>query len=70
LEEKGRNRFYPEAGWRWGKMAQIMYTHVSKCKNDQIKFLKNTMGYNSAIKEERNYVICRKMDETGNHHVN
>jgi hypothetical protein len=32
------NRFCPE---RWGgrrrrKVAQIMYTHVSKCKNDKI----------------------------------
>jgi hypothetical protein len=21
----------------WGKMAQTMYTHVSKCKNDKVK---------------------------------
>jgi hypothetical protein len=22
---------------RWGKLAQIMYTHVTKCKNNKIK---------------------------------
>jgi hypothetical protein len=24
-------------GWRNGEVAQTMYTHVSKCKNDKIK---------------------------------
>jgi hypothetical protein len=24
-------------GWRSGEVAQTMYTHVSKCKNDKIK---------------------------------
>jgi hypothetical protein len=24
-------------GGRWGEVAQIMYTHISKCKNDKIK---------------------------------
>jgi hypothetical protein len=24
-------------GWWWGVMAQIIYTHVSKCKNDKTK---------------------------------
>jgi anti-sigma28 factor (negative regulator of flagellin synthesis) len=24
----------------WGKVAQTMYTHVSKCKNDKIKKMK------------------------------
>jgi hypothetical protein len=35
----GRNRFCPEAGGKWGEgeVAQTMYTHVSKCKNDKIK---------------------------------
>jgi hypothetical protein len=27
-------------GWGLGKVAQIMYTHVSKCKNNKIKILK------------------------------
>jgi hypothetical protein len=26
----------------WG-VGRIMYTHVSKCENDKIKFLKNNM---------------------------
>jgi hypothetical protein len=42
---RGWNRFCPEAGRGRGKelgrprqeVAQIMYTHVSKCKNDKIK---------------------------------
>jgi hypothetical protein len=39
--EKKRNRFYLEvggwgAGW-WRGVAQAMYIHVSKCKNDKIK---------------------------------
>jgi hypothetical protein len=29
-------------GWEEEKEAQIMYTHVSKCKNDKIKFFKKT----------------------------
>jgi hypothetical protein len=38
---RGQNRFCPEvvvAGAGGG--VQIMYTHVSKCKNDKIKFKK------------------------------
>jgi hypothetical protein len=35
---KGQNRFCPEVGW--GKVVQIIYTHVSKYKNDKIKFKK------------------------------
>jgi hypothetical protein len=31
---RGWNRFCLEA---WGEVAQTMYTHVSKCKNDKIK---------------------------------
>jgi hypothetical protein len=27
-------------GGKRGEVAQIMYTHVSKCKNDEIKFKK------------------------------
>jgi hypothetical protein len=30
---RGRNRFCPEIGGE----AQIMHTHVNKCKNDTIK---------------------------------
>jgi hypothetical protein len=36
-----QNRFCPEAlggGGRRREVAQIMYTHVSKCKNDKMKF--------------------------------
>jgi hypothetical protein len=39
----GQNRFCLEAGTCgrgcgcWGDVAQAMYTHVSKCKNDKIK---------------------------------
>jgi hypothetical protein len=34
---RGQNRFCLETGEVGGEMAQIMYTHVSKCKNDKIK---------------------------------
>jgi hypothetical protein len=27
-------------GWSMGKVVQIMYTYVSKCKNDKIKISK------------------------------
>jgi hypothetical protein len=37
-EKRGWNQFCPEAGVR-GE-AQVMYTHVSKCKNNKIKILK------------------------------
>jgi hypothetical protein len=37
---RGQNRFSSEAVWGLGEVAQIMYTHVSKCKNDKIKFKK------------------------------
>jgi hypothetical protein len=39
LRTRGHNRFCPEVK-REGEVAQIMHTHVSKCKNDKIKFLK------------------------------
>jgi hypothetical protein len=30
----------------WGEVAQIVYTHVSKCKNDKIKnFKKKTINF-------------------------
>jgi hypothetical protein len=32
------NRFCPEMGGG-EKVAQITYTHVSKCKNDKIKYI-------------------------------
>jgi hypothetical protein len=37
---RGQNRFCPEAGMgsMGGVVAQTMYTHVSKCKNDKINF--------------------------------
>jgi hypothetical protein len=31
------------------EVAQIMYTHVSKCKNGKIKILKNKVPHNSEI---------------------
>jgi hypothetical protein len=34
---RGRNRFWPELGGGREEVAQIMYTHVSKCKNDKKK---------------------------------
>jgi hypothetical protein len=33
---RGQNRFCPEVG-EAEKVAQIMHTHLSKCKNDKIK---------------------------------
>jgi hypothetical protein len=35
LQQNWRTR-----GWQRGKVAQIMYTHVSKCKSDKIFFFK------------------------------
>jgi hypothetical protein len=32
-----------------GEMVHIMYTHVTKCKNDKIKFLKIGKGPNIGI---------------------
>jgi hypothetical protein len=40
LQENWRTRGWnvlPGSGEREGKMAQTMYAHVSKCKNDKIK---------------------------------
>jgi hypothetical protein len=34
---RGRNRFCLEAVGVGREVAQTMYTHVSKCKNDKIK---------------------------------
>jgi hypothetical protein len=35
---RGQNRFCPDVGFWWvGAVAQIMYTHASKCKNNKIK---------------------------------
>jgi hypothetical protein len=36
---RGQNRFCPEVEGRI-EVAQIMYTHVNKCKNDKIKINK------------------------------
>jgi hypothetical protein len=35
---RGQNRFCS----KMGEVAQIIYTHVSKCKNDKIKIFKNS----------------------------
>jgi hypothetical protein len=37
---RGQNRVYLEVGGK-GEVVQIMYTHVSKCKNSKIKKLKS-----------------------------
>jgi hypothetical protein len=44
LRIRGQNRFCPEVGGGW-EVGQIMYTHVTKCKNNKIlkKSLKNTV---------------------------
>jgi hypothetical protein len=34
-EQEGRT----DSAWKWEGVAQIMYIHVSKCKNDKINFL-------------------------------
>jgi hypothetical protein len=34
---RGQNRFCPEVRCVGGNVAQTMYTHVSKCKNEKIK---------------------------------
>jgi hypothetical protein len=39
LRTRGCNKFCPEVR-RERELSQIMYAHVSKCKNDKIKFLK------------------------------
>jgi hypothetical protein len=42
---RGQNRFCPEAAGGLGGVAQIMYTHVSKCKNDKIKQIIYSLRY-------------------------
>jgi hypothetical protein len=38
LQQNQRTRGRMEAGGQgWGEVAQTMYTHVSKCKNNKIK---------------------------------
>jgi hypothetical protein len=38
-QRRGQNRFLPRKGrgQKRGEVAQTMYRHVSKCKNDKIK---------------------------------
>jgi hypothetical protein len=40
---RGWNRFCQEA--MGGEVTQIMYTHVSKCKNDTIKLKKKELAF-------------------------
>jgi hypothetical protein len=40
LENNRAETVLPRGGEVSGEVAQIMYTHVSKCKNDKIKFKK------------------------------
>jgi hypothetical protein len=37
LLQNQRTREQNRFSWRWGGVAQILYIHVSKCKNDNIK---------------------------------
>jgi hypothetical protein len=39
-ENKREERFVPRSWGETGKVAQIMHSDVSKCKNDKIKFKK------------------------------
>jgi hypothetical protein len=56
IRTRGRNRFYLQAWWgRGGGVAQTMYTHVSKCKNDKIKERKP-----KRILTRKNYVVSRQ----------
>jgi hypothetical protein len=41
---KGQNRFCLEMAGAGGRVAQIMYTHVSKCKNDEIRIWQKKRG--------------------------
>jgi hypothetical protein len=38
--EQKWNRFCQETTWQGEEVAQILYTYVSNCKNDEIKFKK------------------------------
>jgi hypothetical protein len=38
LQQKQRTKGWNKFCRGGGKVAQIMYTHVNKCKNDKIKF--------------------------------
>jgi hypothetical protein len=41
-EDKKVEQVLPRSRGRGeGEVAQIMYIHISKCKNDKVKFLKN-----------------------------
>jgi hypothetical protein len=63
---RGQNRFCLMAGKRGVEVAQIMYTRVSKCKNDKIKLKKQK-------RKEVCYLGCRmkcllKVANTSNNH--
>jgi hypothetical protein len=45
-ENKRAKQVLPGSGVGRGEVAQIMYIHVSKFKNDQIKFFKKNINYN------------------------
>jgi hypothetical protein len=51
LEKRAEQVLTRSRGWRWGltevggEVAQTMYTHVSKCKNNKIKGEKNSIVY-------------------------
>jgi hypothetical protein len=67
------NRFFLEAnkqtrGQFRGKMAQILHTYVSKCKNDKVKFEKNTsvkmrnhIFYSKCLYEENCLYPCENI---------
>jgi hypothetical protein len=54
LEKKRAEQDAPRrwGGWTQGKVAQTMYTHVSKCKNNKIK-KKNMIMFG-----DRAYIKC------------
>jgi hypothetical protein len=45
LQQNWSRRERKRSTWKWGggeEVAQIMYTHVSKCENDKTTYLNNT----------------------------
>jgi hypothetical protein len=43
LEKRAEQVLPGSWGWGWGEVAQTMYTHVSKCKNDKRKEKKKSL---------------------------
>jgi chloramphenicol O-acetyltransferase len=62
-ENKRMELVLPRSGTRvvGSKMAQTMYTHVSKCKNIKIKIIKIQINM-KMIQEEFNFLLKQKID--------